>query len=126
MLAALTPFTVRAYDPVVPATVTPHPRVVPATSALDACVGADAVVMLAAVTPDKGRGPAAFMTNIRMGAAVCAALEKVELAHVVYVSSDAVYGAAGGLLSETSCAEPGGRIFLSRHACCHTAIGATF
>jgi nucleoside-diphosphate-sugar epimerase len=87
----------------------------------------DAVVMLAAVTPDKGRGPAAFMTNIRMGAAVCAALEKVELAHVVYVSSDAVYGAAGGLLSEASCAEPHdlyGAMHLAREIMVRTATRA--
>jgi len=66
----------------------------------------DAVIFLAAVTPDKGRGVVAFLANVKMGAAVCAALERVPPDHVVYFSSDAVYPLRGGLVNEESCAEP--------------------
>jgi nucleoside-diphosphate-sugar epimerase len=66
----------------------------------------DAVVMLAALTPDKRRGPPAFLTNIRMAESLCGALERVTPAHVVYMSSDAVYPTGTGLISETSCAQP--------------------
>jgi UDP-glucose 4-epimerase len=78
-----------------------------ATGALQGLLRAeDAVVVLAALTPDKGRGVAPFMTNLAMAAAVGAALEKIRPSHVVYFSSDAVYGGAGGRLTETSCAQP--------------------
>src|SRR5439155_1705248 len=66
----------------------------------------DAVVVLAALTPDKGRGLVPFMANLAMAAGVCIALEKVDTSHVVYFSSDSVYGAATGRLTEASCAEP--------------------
>jgi nucleoside-diphosphate-sugar epimerase len=87
----------------------------------------DAVVVLAALTPDRGRGLAPFMTNLAMAAAVGAALEKVEVGHVVYVSSDAVYGAATGRLTETSCAQPNdlyGMMHLAREVMLRTATGA--
>jgi UDP-glucose 4-epimerase len=67
----------------------------------------DAVVVLAALTPDKGRGVSAFLANLKVGAAVRAALERRPVAHVVYVSSDAVYPFRSALIDETSCAEPG-------------------
>lgn len=66
----------------------------------------DAVVMLAALTPDKGRGRQPFITNIQMAASLCDALGKVTPAHVVYFSSDSVYPMAAGLVSEASCSEP--------------------
>lgn len=66
----------------------------------------DAVVMLAALTPDKMRGPEAFFANLRMAENLCGALERVTPAHVVYMSSDAVYPMDTGLISETSCAQP--------------------
>jgi len=66
----------------------------------------DAVVMLAALTPDKGRGLQPFLTNIHMAASLCDALGNVTPAQVVYLSSDSVYPIATGLVSETSCAEP--------------------
>ncbi|HEY7519697.1 MAG TPA: NAD(P)-dependent oxidoreductase [Methylomirabilota bacterium] len=79
----------------------------------------DAVVFLAALTPDKGRGVAPFMANVAMGAAVCMALEKVAAGHVVYFSSDAVYGAADGRLTEGTSAAPSdlyGTMHLAREA----------
>jgi UDP-glucose 4-epimerase len=66
----------------------------------------DTVVMLAALTPDKGRGLQPFLTNIHMAASLCGALGKVTPAQVVYLSSDSVYPIATGLVSEASCAEP--------------------
>ena len=66
----------------------------------------DAVVMLAALTPDKGRGLQPFLTNIHMAATLCGALGKVTPAQVVYLSSDSVYPIATSLVSEASCAEP--------------------
>lgn len=66
----------------------------------------DAVVFLAALTPDKGRGVTPFLANLKMGAAVSTALERVSAAHVIYVSSDAVYPFGRGLIDEASCAEP--------------------
>jgi len=46
LLAALAPFAVRVYDPVVPPRPEFHPRLVKAASALEACAGADAIVIL--------------------------------------------------------------------------------
>lgn len=66
----------------------------------------DAVVVLSALTPDKGRGLQPFLANIRMAASLCHALAKVTPSHVVYFSSDAVYPMRVGLISEEACAEP--------------------
>jgi len=66
----------------------------------------DAVVLLSALTPDKGRGLQPFLANIRMAASLCHALTKVTPSHVVYVSSDSVYPMRAGLISEEACAEP--------------------
>lgn len=51
----------------------------------------DAVVFLSAVTRDKGRDAQTYLRNCAMGAHVAASIEP-RLAHVTYVSSDAVYG----------------------------------
>jgi UDP-glucose 4-epimerase len=66
----------------------------------------DTVVFLAALTPDKGRGIPALLNNVKMAAAVCAALERVPAGHVIYVSSDAVYPLRVALVNEESSAEP--------------------
>lgn len=84
----------------------------------------DAVVVLAALTPDKGRGLSSFMTNLAIGAAVCRALEKTTPAHVVYFSSDAVYPMREGRITEESCAEPAdlyGAMHLAREIMARTA-----
>src|SRR3546814_4448578 len=62
--------------------------------------------MLAALTPDKGRGIGPLDSNMRMMAALCAACEAVPPAHLVYISSDAVYPMKDGLVSEATPAEP--------------------
>lgn len=66
----------------------------------------DAIVLLSALTPDKGRGLQPFLANIRITASLCHALEKVTPSHVVYFSSDSVYPMRVGLISEQACAEP--------------------
>lgn len=66
----------------------------------------DAIVFLSAITPDKGRGIDAFLANVRMGAAVCAAIQAKPPSHVVYFSSDAVYPFVPGKTNETTCREP--------------------
>lgn len=66
----------------------------------------DTVVFLSTITPDKGRGNAAFMKNARMAEVACAAFEKVSPAHVVYLSSDTVYPLSEGVIDETTPAEP--------------------
>lgn len=66
----------------------------------------DAVVMLNAITPDKGRDIDIMMRNLAMAHAVCVALAKQPVAHMVYVSSDAVYPFTAGLVSENSPAAP--------------------
>jgi len=66
----------------------------------------DAVVMLSAITPDKGRDIEAFMRNMKMGANVCVALQKCPVAHTVYLSSDAVYPVEVAHVSEETSAAP--------------------
>lgn len=62
------------------------------------------------------RDIAMFQENLAMAAAVCAALKQCPVAHVVYLSSDAVYKDSVEPLSEASCAEPG-----SLHGVMHLA-----
>jgi len=66
----------------------------------------DAVVMLAALTPDKGRDIATMMKNFTIMQSVCAAIGKVGSAHFVYFSSDAVYSAADALVTEETPPSP--------------------
>jgi nucleoside-diphosphate-sugar epimerase len=66
----------------------------------------DALVFLAALTPDKGRDSGALMRNLAMGRAVCEATRAVEIAQLVYASSDAVYSFATALISEETPAVP--------------------
>jgi nucleoside-diphosphate-sugar epimerase len=67
---------------------------------------ADSVVMLAALTPDKGRDIATMMKNIAMMQHLCAALERTGSAHLVYFSSDAVYSLAVSRVTEETSASP--------------------
>lgn len=64
----------------------------------------DVVVVTAAKAPCKDL--AMMCENLVMIEAVCKALQKVQVAHVVYVSSDAVYRDSADPLIEESCAEP--------------------
>ena len=66
----------------------------------------DVVVFLSAITPDKGRDSSALMRNLAMGRAVCEATRAVEIAQLVYGSSDAVYSFATTLVSEATPSVP--------------------
>lgn len=88
----------------------------------------DALIILAALTPDKGRDVATFMKNLRMMAAVCGALEQNPCAHIVYMSSDAVYPMTPGLTNEDSPAAPPdlyGTMHLAREIMCADAAKET-
>ena len=65
----------------------------------------DVLVFVAALAPCKDL--AMLQDNLRMLEVVCRALQKVPVAHVVYVSSDAVYKDSIKPITENSCAEPG-------------------
>ena len=66
----------------------------------------DSLVMFAALTPDRGRNIATLMKNLRMAEAVCAAIAARPVAHVVYISSDAVYPFRAGMVNADSPADP--------------------
>jgi UDP-glucose 4-epimerase len=68
----------------------------------------DSLVVLSTITPDKSRGTDAFLANVRIGAAICDAIQSTPPRHVVYASSDAVYRFQPGPTHEESCAEPSG------------------
>jgi nucleoside-diphosphate-sugar epimerase len=62
----------------------------------------DVVVFLSALTPDKGRDSGTLMQNLAMCRAVGEATRAVEIAQLVYASSDAVYSFATTLISEAT------------------------
>jgi len=64
----------------------------------------DTLVFIAAQAPVKNN--AMLIDNLRMAAAVCTAISSIQVAHVIYVSSDAVYADSDRPLNETSCAQP--------------------
>jgi UDP-glucose 4-epimerase len=85
----------------------------------------DALVVVSAVAPCKT--PAQMLENIRMMAAVCDALARRPVAHLIYVSSDAVYADGPLPLSETSPAAPTGlhgAMHLAREAMLAAAAGS--
>jgi len=65
----------------------------------------DALLFASAVAPC--RNLETLRANAVMAEAVCAALKERPVAHVVYLSSDAVYRDSPAPLTEASCAEPG-------------------
>ena len=66
----------------------------------------DAVVMLAALTPDKGRGAATMAKNLAMMQPLCEVLATSGCAQLVYFSSDAVYGLGPARVTEDTPAAP--------------------
>jgi nucleoside-diphosphate-sugar epimerase len=76
--------------------------------------GGDALVVVSAKAPCKT--PVMLLENIQMIAAVCDALAKRPVAHLVYISSDAVYADGPLPLNETSPAAPA-----SLHGAMHLA-----
>jgi len=86
----------------------------------------DSLVMLSAITPDKGRDTAAFMNNLTMMQNVCTAIEQQPVSHLVYFSSDAVYGLKDGVVSEASPVGPQdlyGAMHLSRELMARALTG---
>jgi nucleoside-diphosphate-sugar epimerase len=66
----------------------------------------DSLVFTAALTPDRGRDVKTFTANIAMAATVGAALEVTPVAHVVYLSSDAVYPDDATFVRESTTCDP--------------------
>ena len=64
LLTHLAPFKVRVFDPVVPASAAPHP-VVAATSPLDACAGADAMLIMTPWRDFKALDPSDIAKKMR-------------------------------------------------------------
>ncbi len=85
----------------------------------------DALVVVSARAPCKT--PAMMLENIRMMAAVCEALAKQPAAHLLYISSDAVYADGPLPLHEASPAAPTGlhgAMHLAREQMLSAAAGA--
>jgi len=66
----------------------------------------DAVVVTAALTPDKGRDVVALIKNLRMAEHLASAITKRPCSHLVYFSSDAVYDSSQQVVSEATPAAP--------------------
>ncbi len=64
----------------------------------------DAVVFVSAIAP--ARNAAALMQNLVMAGQLIAALATRPVAHLVYISSDAVYADAANPVTERSCRQP--------------------
>jgi len=66
----------------------------------------DTVVFLSAITPDKSRSTDVFIKNLLMMKHLCEALKNKPVNHLVYFSSDAVYGQCQSFVSEDSPVAP--------------------
>ena len=64
----------------------------------------DSIVMVSAIAPAKT--VPVLMQNLKMAEAVCVALSEAEIAHLVYVSSDAVYADDANPVTERSYVAP--------------------
>lgn len=66
----------------------------------------DSVILLSALTPDKGKDIATFNKNIAMMANLMAALKTSGCVHFIYFSSDAVYSSQSVYVNENTPAAP--------------------
>jgi len=66
----------------------------------------DAVVVLAGIPLRQGRDQATMAKNVQMGLHICEALARRPVAHVLYMSSDAVYPRSVEAVTESSPTEP--------------------
>ncbi len=64
----------------------------------------DSLLFVSANAPVKN--DSMLIDNLKMASAVCHAVSKSPVQHLVYISSDAVYADSDGLLNENSCAQP--------------------
>lgn len=77
----------------------------------------DSIVMLSALTPDRGKGSDIFIKNIQMLDVVLKVTSDINVRHFIYFSSDAVFGIKEGLIRESSSLNPAdlyGAMHLSR------------
>jgi UDP-glucose 4-epimerase len=88
-----------------------------AVEGLEAVVGPDTTVLLvSALTPDRGQTIATFMTNLQMVANVARCLETHVVSRCVYISSDAVYGFDVNPVTEATPVAPAGSYALAKYA----------
>ena len=83
----------------------------------------DSVVFVSALAPT--RNNAMLMDNLRMAEAVCAALAAQSVAHLIYISSDAVYSDDANPVTERSGQQPSslhGAMHLAREIMLRTAL----
>ena len=83
----------------------------------------DSVVFVSALAPT--RNNAMLIDNLRMAEAVCAALVAQSVAHLVFISSDAVYSDDANPVTERSCQQPSslhGAMHLAREIMLRTAL----
>ena len=88
----------------------------------------DSLIIVSAITPDKGKDAATLMRNLTMGQHLSAFLEEANCSHVVYISSDAVYADDANPVRETSCCDPSsfhGLMHLVRERMFAAAVGKT-
>ncbi len=86
----------------------------------------DCLIVVSAIAPCKNTHMLA--DNITMMSAVCAALEQSPVAHVIYISSDAVYSDSNGLLAEDSVTAPDnlhGMMHVARELMVESVMGET-
>ena len=86
----------------------------------------DTLVVVSAEAPCKDA--AMLIRNVQMMISVCAAIIQIQPAHVIYVSSDAVYADGIEALNEASSAEPGsihGSMHLTREIMLKEAVEGT-
>jgi UDP-glucose 4-epimerase len=67
----------------------------------------DVVVLVSALTPDKGRDFGTLIRNLQMANHLLLALKKTKVEHVFAISSDAVYEDEATLVRETTLRAPG-------------------
>src|SRR5262245_18370870 len=87
----------------------------------------DSVVFVSALAP--ARNNAMLIDNLRMAEAVCAALAAQPVAHLAYISSDAVYSDDANPVTERSCQQPSslhGVMHLGREIMLRTALKLPF
>ena len=83
----------------------------------------DSVVFVSALAPT--RNNAMLIDNLRMAEAVCAALAAQPVAHLAYISSDAVYSDDADPVTERSCQQPSslhGAMHLAREIMLRTTL----
>jgi UDP-glucose 4-epimerase len=83
----------------------------------------DSVIFVSALAPT--RNNAMLIDNLRMAEAVCAAFAAQPVAHLVYISSDAVYSDDANPVTERSCQQPSslhGAMHLAREIMLRTTL----